>query len=220
MEQDYIKVFVAFGGSLCSECGEPLDDLVTFKKDRTPLCLSCADLDHLVFLPSGNTALTRRAKEHSTLSAVVLKFSKARKRNERQGILVESNALEKAELECMADSNARARQRERAAKRREELDQEYVQRFAEQIRKLFPHCPAGTEKKIAEHACLKHSNRVGRCAAAKNFDETAVNLAVIAHIWHAETKYDQFLARGYDRYDARQIVSQTIDDISSKWKLG
>jgi hypothetical protein len=27
-----------------------------------PLCLACADLDHLVFLPAGDAALTRRAK--------------------------------------------------------------------------------------------------------------------------------------------------------------
>jgi hypothetical protein len=36
-----------------------------------PLCLTCADLDHLVFLGAGDAALTRRAKKASTLSAVV-----------------------------------------------------------------------------------------------------------------------------------------------------
>jgi hypothetical protein len=30
------------------------------KADR-PLCLSCADLDHLIYLPRGDAALTRRA---------------------------------------------------------------------------------------------------------------------------------------------------------------
>jgi len=72
-------------------------------KDKGALCLACADLDHLVFLPSGDTALTRRARKHSTLTAVVLKWSRARKRYERQGLLVEAGALEMAEEECSAD---------------------------------------------------------------------------------------------------------------------
>jgi hypothetical protein len=53
-------------------------------------------MDHLVFLPSGDAALTRRAKANSRLSAVVVRFSRAGKRYERQGILVEEHALELA----------------------------------------------------------------------------------------------------------------------------
>src|SRR5438874_6527677 len=48
------------------------------------LCLSCADLDRLVFLPAGDTALSRRARKHSPLSAVVVRFSRARGRYERK----------------------------------------------------------------------------------------------------------------------------------------
>ena len=36
-----------------------------------PLCLACAELDHLVFLGRGDAALTRRAKAASKLWAVV-----------------------------------------------------------------------------------------------------------------------------------------------------
>jgi hypothetical protein len=68
--------------------------------------MACADMDHLVFLPSGDAALTRRAKTNSRLSAVVVRFSRARKRYERQGILVEEDALERAEQECLADGRA------------------------------------------------------------------------------------------------------------------
>ncbi len=220
MSKDFIKVFVAFGEPRCAECGEALDGhvLLTFRKDRMPICLGCADLDHLVFLPSGNTALTARAGKYSTLSAVVLKWSRARKRNERQGLLVEDGALEKAEQECLADSDARAKARERAAVRRADLDGEYVQRFGEHVRKMFPHCPAGKEEAIAEHACLKYSGRVGRSANAKNFDDNAVKLAVVAHIRHAETHYDELLARGFERSDARAMVNDTISEILSKWE--
>ena len=48
--------------------------------DAGPLCLACADMDHLVFLPSGEAALTRRARKASDLSAVVVRWSRTRKR--------------------------------------------------------------------------------------------------------------------------------------------
>ncbi|MEJ2709724.1 MAG: DUF2293 domain-containing protein [Anaerolineales bacterium] len=215
------KVFITTGkDSTCSECGEELwhGAWITLVEEKGALCLSCADLDHLVFLPSGDAALTRRSRKYSTLSAVVLKFSKARKRYERQGLLVEAQALEKAEEECLADSEARARRRERAAERRGELDRQYVERFAERVRELYPNCPQGREVAIAEHACLKYSGRVGRSAAAKSLDESAVRMAVIAHIRHAETDYDALLARGFDRFDARALVAATVDSVLIAWE--
>ena len=41
---------------------------------RQPLCLRCADLDRLVFLPAGEAAMSRRARKHSVLSAVVVRW--------------------------------------------------------------------------------------------------------------------------------------------------
>jgi len=216
-----IKVFFSNRDSICDECGEELGrgDFITLTNDRRPLCLTCSDLDHLIYLPSGDAALTRRSRKYSTLSAVVLKFSKARKRNERQGLLVEPQALEKSEHECLADNEVRARRRERAAERRKKMDQNYVQQFAERVRKQYPGCPSGREVEIAEHACLKYSGRIGRSAAAKEFDEYAIQLAVIAHIRHVETEYDQYLASYYDRQDAREQVKDTVDSILLKWKM-
>jgi hypothetical protein len=149
--------------------------------------------------------------------AVVLKWSRARKRYERKGTLVTDAALELAERECLADQEARQRRRERAASRREELDQEYVQQFAARVRALMPRCPVGRESLIAEHACLKYSGRVGRSAAAKSLDETAVRLAVIAHIRHAETPYDTLLAKGWDRQDARAKVEARVQSVLAEW---
>ena len=62
-----------------------------------PFCLTCAGLDHLVFLPAGDAGLTRRATKASPLTAVVMRFATNRKRYERQGILVEPSALEQAQ---------------------------------------------------------------------------------------------------------------------------
>ena len=88
----------------CASCGDTGDLL--FMEDAGPLCLDCADLGHLVFLPAGDAALTRRAKKASRLSAVVVRWSRSRKRYERQGILAEAEAIERAEQECLSDAEA------------------------------------------------------------------------------------------------------------------
>jgi len=219
-ETEELKVFISTLESNCGECGENLGSKawITLVKEKGALCLACADLDHLLFLPSGDAALTRRAKKHSTLSAVVLKWSRARNRYERQGLLVEEQALEKAEEECLADSEVRDRRREREAVRREEVDRQYVERFAQRVRELFPACPNGRETAIAEHACRKYSGRVGRSASAKSLDEEAVRLAVIAHIRHQETDYDRLLARGYGRREARLEVESAVGKVLRSWE--
>ncbi|NIA29215.1 MAG: DUF2293 domain-containing protein, partial [Actinobacteria bacterium] len=104
------------------------------------------------------------------------------------------------------------------AERRAELDREYVKKFAAGIRELFPSCPQGREKVIAEHACRKYSGRIGRTASAKEFSENAIRLAVIAHIRHAETPYDELLMKGWDRFDARAQVEDKVFDTLSKWQ--
>ncbi|HYA89995.1 MAG TPA: DUF2293 domain-containing protein [Thermodesulfobacteriota bacterium] len=220
-EEEQIKVFISSRESRCDECGEQLGSKawITLARDKGALCLSCADLDHLLFLPSGNVALTKRARKHSTISAVVLKWSGARKRYERQGLLVEAQALEKAEEECLADEDIREHRREREVTRREELDRRYVDQFAARVRQLFPGCPAGREREIAEHACLKYSGRVGRSASAKALDEEVVRLAMVAHLRHRETKYDELLAKGHDRWEARTAVEKTVLEMLQKWEI-
>lgn len=215
-----LRVFISTRESRCDECGEDLGSraLIFLAGDRGALCLTCADLDHLVFLPSGDAALTRRARTHSTLAAVVLKWSRARKRYERQGLLVEEQALERAEAECLNDAEARARRREREAERRAELDAEFVARFAQRMRQMFPGCPSNRVEPIATHACQKYSGRVGRSAAAKRLDEDAVQLAVAAHVRHAETRYDELLARGIERWEARDRVREPVNRVLTRWR--
>jgi len=118
-----------------------------------------------------------------------------------------------------ADSDARQRRQERDAMRRAELDAGYVAQFARRVRELYPGCPKSRENEIAEHACLKYSGRVGRSAAAKDLEPEAIRLAVIAHIRHAETRYDRLLADGYDRQDGRALVAGDIDQVLKRWEL-
>ncbi len=215
-----IKVFIAHRESKCGECGEDLGHhaWITLREDKGALCLTCADLDHLVFLPSGDAALTRRSRKHARLSAVVLKWSRARKQYERQGLLVENEALERAEAECSADAAQREKRRGQALLRRAELDSEYIRQFALRVREMYPNCPAGREAVIAEHACRKYSGRVGRSAAAKALDDKAVRLAVAAHVRHAETMYDELLLRMTGRHEARLLVRDAVSEILQKWE--
>jgi hypothetical protein len=62
----------------CAECEGTGSFLIM--EAAGPICMICADLDDLVFLPRGDAALTRRAKRASSLSAVVVRFSRARAR--------------------------------------------------------------------------------------------------------------------------------------------
>jgi len=217
-----IVVFISTRNSRCEECGQELgrSAWITLDQKKKAFCLTCADLDHLVFLPSGDAALTRRSRKHSRLSAVVVKWSRARKRYERQGLLVENEALEHAEKECAADEDARKLARAKAAARRAELDLDYIRSFAGRVREIYPFCPSARENVIAEHACRKYSGRVGRSAAAKVLDEEAVRLAVTAHVRHAETNYDALLLKGIDRREARERVYSTVALVLDRWEHG
>ncbi len=75
----------------CHRCGGTGGLLIM--EQPGPACLRCAGLDDLEFLSSGNALLTRRVKANSPRSAVVVRFSRTRRRYERQGVLVEPHIL-------------------------------------------------------------------------------------------------------------------------------
>jgi len=207
--------------STCAECGEELGPgrLLRLEGDM-PLCLACADLDHLEFLPSGDTAVTRRAGRYSRLKAVVVRWSTARKRYERQGILAEPAAIERAEQESLADAEVRVRRQARAAERRELEDAAYIAAFARAVREHYPGCPELEAEDIAAHACRKYSGRVGRTAAAKELAAAAIRLAVTAHVRHVHTNYDELLALSADRLGARLEVSEQVATVLRAWEHG
>jgi hypothetical protein len=154
---------------VCSGCESVEGGFLTMD-DRGPLCLTCADLAHLVYLTAGDAALTRRARKHSRLSAVVVRFSRARNHYERQGVLVEEHAIDQAERECLADADARALRREREAERRVGEDAAFALELAEAIGRLFPACPSERRAEIATHTAARGSGRVGRSAAGRALD--------------------------------------------------
>ena len=199
----------------CAGCGGT-GDLLTME-DAGPLCLSCTDMDHLIFIPSGDAALTRRTRQASSLSAVVVRWSRSRKRYERQGILAEEPALVQAEERCLADEEARLRRRERDRERRAGEDVKFQSRMAEEIIRLFPGCPGDRAAAIARHAGLRGSGRVGRSAAGRALDEEAITLAVVASVRHEDTSYDSLLMSGVPRAAAREQVRGAIDRVLADW---
>ncbi|WP_020390111.1 DUF2293 domain-containing protein [Kribbella catacumbae] len=217
MKADDLLVISPTKAFTCADCGTTEAELMRLEDDA-PHCLECVDLDHLVFLPSGNTALTRRARKASTLSAVVVRWSRARKRYERQGVLVEPPALELAEEQCLADEDVRARQRERARGKREVEDVSFQQRMAAEIARLFPNCSADRAEEIAKHAGTRSSGRVGRSAAGRALEESAVTLAVVASIRHLDTPYDELLMAGVPRAEARQRIRAQVDEVLDQWR--
>lgn len=216
-----ITVFSVLRESECSECGTEIFRRGLLRMENgKPLCMACADLDELVWLPRGDAALTRRAGKYSTLKAVIVRFSRARKRYERQGILVEEDALERAEAECLADAEARSRARERSALRRADEDEDYMAAFAKRIGELYPASPRKERLQIARHTCRRSSGRVGRSAAARQLEESAIDLAVRAHVRHAHSRYDELMVGGLDRLDARAEVASNVDDVLRAWRGG
>ncbi|BBY44131.1 DUF2293 domain-containing protein [Mycolicibacterium celeriflavum] len=202
----------------CSSCGEEGDFLL---KGRTgTLCLDCADLGHLEFLPAGDAALTRRAKKASRLSAVVVRWSRRRHRYERQGILAEPAAIEQAARECLSDAELRDRRRDRDRIRRAEDDVRFQGGFAAAIREQFPGCPPDRAEAIALHAAARGSGRVGRSAAARALDPDAVRLAVAASVRHLDTDYDDLLMSGVERDTARAQVYDRVEDVLNAWRDG
>ncbi len=90
-----LTIFITGREAVCDDCGDALgrDAWIMLTEEKQALCLACADLEHLLFLPAGDAALTRRSRKYSRLSAVVVKWNRRRKRYERQGLLVEAEGL-------------------------------------------------------------------------------------------------------------------------------
>ncbi|MBA7691605.1 hypothetical protein ES703_100155 [subsurface metagenome] len=93
-----------------------------------------------------------------------------------------------------------------------------MERFALRVHEFFPACPAGRKRAITEHACLKYSGRIGRSAAGKSLDEEALRTAVTAHVRHTETRYDELLAGGQERREAREQVEEEVLQVLAKWE--
>jgi hypothetical protein len=212
-------VFDILRDSECSECGTELPKgSFLFMDAGQPLCLACARMGDLEYLGSGDTALTRRATKYSSRVAVVVRFSRSRGRYEREGILAEPAAIEKAEQECLADADVRARSRALGAERRKEEDRRLTELMTARIRELFPGCPPKEAAEIAGHTAVRGSGRVGRTMGGRALEEGALTAAVRAAIRHRHTNYDRQLLEGSEREYARSRVQGDVEDLLEEWR--
>ena len=89
----------------CTACGG--SGWLLFMEGPGPLCMDCADLHHLVFLPAGNaTRAGAPAGEPAVGGRGAFQSRSQALRAPRD--LVEEAALERAEAQCLADEDARA----------------------------------------------------------------------------------------------------------------
>lgn len=218
-ESDDIVVFKIRKQASCAKCSKQvMEGAFLTLRDRQPLCMDCATLADLTFLPSGEAAITRRAGKYSSRKAVVVCWSRAGKRYERQGTLVEQAAIDRAREESAADAGVREAKNKKAAAKREIGDKQYLVTFTTELKRLFPGCPPEEAGEIALHACEKYSGRVGRSASAKELDPEKIRLAVIAHIRHVHTGYDAFFDINVAKQDARRMVQAKIQRVLETWQ--
>lgn len=185
----------------CKMCGRTGDLLL--KGKAGDVCLDCARLGHLEFLPSGDAALSRRARKASRQCAVVVRWNIRRNRYERQGLLAQPAAIEQAAREYLSDADHGLRS---------EDDVQFRREFADAIRGQFPGCPEHRADAIALH--------VAACGKGRAVDTDAVRLAVAASVRHVDTDYEDLLMSGVDRDSARAQVHNRVEDLVNAWRDG
>ena len=97
-------VFALSRSARCYGCDRKLEpgeivDVKNKETDKEVFCLKCAGISNLEILLSGNQKITRLARKYSERRFVIMKWSDPWKCYERQGILVEPSAIDKAETE-------------------------------------------------------------------------------------------------------------------------
>ena len=191
----------------CAECSGTGDLLIM--EGPGPLCLACADMDHLVYLPSGDAALTRRAKKASRLSAVVVRFS-------RRGALRAPRDPRRRGRSRPSRAGVPGRRRgpgaspgARGRARRADAGFRLRRRRWGRDRPTVPRLPRHTRQGVAHQAGARGSGRVGRSAAGRALDPRAVTLAVAASVRHEDTRYDELLIRrGFLELQREKVASR------------
>lgn len=102
--------------------------------------------------------------------------------------------------------------------RRADEDEDYIAAFAKRIGELYPASPRKERQEIARHTCRRSSGRIGRSAAARELEESAVDLAVRAHVRHAHSRYDELMVGRLDRLDARAEVAADVEGVLRAWR--
>lgn len=191
----------------CRKCGAVHDLLLRDKAGG--ICVDCAGLGHLVFLPSGDAALTRHTTKAAPVSAVVMLPNMQRMRHERQGILTDQRTIELAAARCLADPPR--------PPGRGTVDEDLRRRIAEVISSEFPGCPVARADAIAFHAAVRGGGRRARGGTERS---ESVRRAVANSVRRVDTDYDDLSLTGLDRAEAQHRTQAQVDDVLETWRSG
>jgi hypothetical protein len=188
----------------CERCGGTGDVFLRGKSGG--VCLDCAGLGHLEFLPACSAPLTRRAVKMSKQPVIVMRWTVRRFRGggyERQGVLAEPAVIERAARESLSDADVPGRDEIAAA-----------------IREEFPGCPAERAEAIALYTAVRVRGRGRRRPAAQDVEPETVRSAVAASVLHVDTEYDDLVMSGVDRESARARVLDRVEEVLTAWREG
>ncbi|MBX9771254.1 MAG: hypothetical protein K2X29_07770 [Candidatus Obscuribacterales bacterium] len=98
------SAYILSKAARCYRCDTKLESgqlakLEHDSEDRELQCAKCAGLDNLEILLKGDAKLTRLASKYSKAKYTLLKWSALWKAYERQGLLLEPQAIKKAKEE-------------------------------------------------------------------------------------------------------------------------
>ena len=160
-----------------------------------------------VFVPKGDVYITKNCRQ-KTYERGQTVYVVVNKHNKIIGLRCPQSVFSAVEVM----SEATAAKRADAVDRRDAAARD---RFEEALGQVFPRMPLDDVKRVLQHALKKRSGRVGRTETHSL--EHKAKLAVLAHIRHRYTNYDQLLNDGKDRDNARSVVLGDVNDISTKW---
>lgn len=115
-------------------------------------------------------------------------------------------------LKAKAERNTPDKIRQRAMAREKKWEAQVVA-VSSEMRRRFPSMPEGEEIEITKRAWSVGSGRVGRSSTA----DDPIMAAVVAHVRHNYTDYDELLNLYRDRDMARGEVTQKIASIIREW---
>ena len=99
----------------------------------------------------------------------------------------------------------------------EQRDAATIRQAASALDKQFPRIPAEEKELVLKHGFRKYSGRVGRTGMLSM--EKKVIFAVVAHIRHKHTGYDQMLDGGMDKGEARKAIAKKTQVMLRAWGL-
>jgi hypothetical protein len=97
----------------------------------------------------------------------------------------------------------------------EQRDATLVRQAAIELDKQFPKISSGEKEMVLKHGFRKLSGRVGRTGTIPMAKK--VLFAVIAHIRHEHTDYDQMMDKGINREDARRRIAKDMQGVLRLW---